>query len=199
MDAAERLGGQYGLDNVSVRMIATEAGVNLSAIGFHYRTREALVRAMLVRRLAPLMERRREALASLTEGPAAPTAEQVLGAFFDPLFEMSAGGSPGERAFLRVLAQTLVTPSPELREVLDGELAAGAAAFLKALARALPGLTHEEISNRMDFAVGAVGHALADPTRRGTYALAEPAADVRRLAPQLMAFITAGLRAPPTL
>ena len=57
---AERLFAQHGLDGVALRQIAVTAGsANKSAVQYHFGSKDALVRAILVGRLDQLTQRRR--------------------------------------------------------------------------------------------------------------------------------------------
>jgi AcrR family transcriptional regulator len=199
INAAELLLAEHGLHNTSVRMIAAAAQVNLSGISFHFQSQENLIKAVLARRLLALAERRRANLAKLLKADPSPGVSALLSAFLDPLFEMSRSSDPGKRAFLKILSQTLIIPSAEYREVLATEVGVYTDEYSVPLAEALPHLTREEIANRMDFALGCIGHAFSDTTRRQPYARANPVEDVKRLTPQLLAFIVAGFQAPPGL
>jgi AcrR family transcriptional regulator len=198
LDAAELLFGEHGVDNVSVRMITSAAKVNLSALGFHYGSRENLIKAVFLRRLLPLSEQRRENLRRLEVAREA-TMTDVLSAFLDPVLELSRSQHLGERAFLRTLSRTLIDPSPIYREILSNELAGLMEGYLDAFQRAMPEFKREEIGNRLDFALGAIGHALSDPGRRGAYSDEEFLAPVERVMPQVLAFVLAGFKAPPVL
>ena len=57
--AAERLFAEHGLDGISLRQIASEAGSsNNSAIRYHFGTKDDLLRAIFAYRLGDLMQRR---------------------------------------------------------------------------------------------------------------------------------------------
>jgi len=58
--AAEQLFGRYGVEGVSLRQIAAEAGAaNNSAVHYHFGSKESLVQAIFEYRLPQLMQRRR--------------------------------------------------------------------------------------------------------------------------------------------
>src|SRR5882762_8389834 len=92
LDSAERLFAEYGFAGVSLRAIIADAKVNLAAIHYHYRSKEALFDAVILRRLEPI---NRERLA-LLDSYEKPTLEQVLEAFLAPAFRKSreARGAP---------------------------------------------------------------------------------------------------------
>ncbi len=57
--AAERLFGRYGVEGVSLRQIAAEAGAaNNSAVHYHFGSKESLIQAIFEYRLPQLMHRR---------------------------------------------------------------------------------------------------------------------------------------------
>ena len=58
LDTAERLFSEHGIDAVSLRAITTEAGVNLAAINYHFRSKDLLVKEVFARRIRPLNEER---------------------------------------------------------------------------------------------------------------------------------------------
>jgi AcrR family transcriptional regulator len=58
LDAAEKLFAKQGFEATSLRAIIADAGVNLAAIHYHFRSKEGLVRAVLERRIAPINEER---------------------------------------------------------------------------------------------------------------------------------------------
>ena len=65
VDAAEMLLARDGWANVSVRAVAAQAGVNLSAISYHFGSFKSLRTEVLARRLVPLNEERRQNLVEL--------------------------------------------------------------------------------------------------------------------------------------
>ena len=93
LDTAEELFAEHGLAGVSLRTINAEAGLSPAALHYHFGTQQALVEALLERRMPSLMERRRgEAGLGVdgAQGGAGQPAlgEQALGA----IEELLAGG-----------------------------------------------------------------------------------------------------------
>lgn len=63
MLVAERLFAEFGIDGVSIRQIAAEAGQrNPAAVNYHFGDKESLVQAILERHAKPINERRRAML-----------------------------------------------------------------------------------------------------------------------------------------
>jgi len=65
LDQAERLYATSGLGHLTVRALTDDAGVNLAAVNYHFRSKSALIEAMLMRRLRPLWEERMALLAGI--------------------------------------------------------------------------------------------------------------------------------------
>ena len=97
LDCAEDLFAEHGLDGVSLRAINSAAGLSPAALHYHFGSREALVEALLERRMGALMGRRQDLLDELEAAPGPPTARDVLSALVRPLAELLAqGGDDGE-------------------------------------------------------------------------------------------------------
>jgi AcrR family transcriptional regulator len=199
LDAAELLFAEHGIGGTTVRMIAEAAQANVAAVSFHFGSLSALQRAVLLRRFQPIALARTTALRALQARARPPCAVELLHAWLAPMLALSASSDRGEVAFARLLARTLVEPSKEYAALLRKEIEPHGRAFRDAWCAALPELAPEEVANRIDFAIGALGHAFADSSRREAYLSKAQARDLARLTPQLLAFIEAGLVAPPTL
>ena len=200
LDVAELLFAKHGITNTTGRMITAEASANVSAIKFHYGSLEGLTRAVLVRRLLPLAEVRLQALLDLRKNvDGTPSVKQVLVAFLSPMIKMSQSADPGERAFVQILYRTLFEPSTIYRDVLMEDLRTQLSEYLVAFREALPHLSTEEIVYRVDFAIGAVGHAFADPSRRNfQQQQIDENEDVETLVEYLIPFLVGGFTAPPS-
>src|SRR5512143_118352 len=87
LDAAERLFAEHGFDATSLRMITAEAGVNLAAVNYHFRSKDALIEAVFSRCIRPLNRERLRLLAAVEEasGGAPPRLEDVIRAFVTPV------------------------------------------------------------------------------------------------------------------
>ena len=89
LETAERLFALEGIDAVSLRRVATEAGQrNCNALQYHFGTRELLIDAIVEARMTPLNQRRRALLEEAlgrTEGK--PSAEYLVVALVVPMVE----------------------------------------------------------------------------------------------------------------
>jgi AcrR family transcriptional regulator len=62
LSAAERLFSEAGIDGVSMREIAAEAGVQLALISYYFGTKQELYRAVFRRRIEPVSKERLQML-----------------------------------------------------------------------------------------------------------------------------------------
>ncbi len=203
LDAAETLFVEHGYEATSTRMVTAAAGVNLAAVNYHFGSKEALMQAVLRRRLAAL---NRERLRALDEAEAkakgAPLKPSVIvDGFFGTLLRMAEDEQAGGKTFLRLLGRTMSEPSVFIRTFLAAEYEDVVERYKKALFKALPNVPKAEIVWRFHFMLGATSYAIA-----GTDALqlvtdwqmpaGEDSAADSKLLPRLMSFLLGGLRAP---
>lgn len=96
LDVAERLIALHGVDALSLREVAVEAGQrNHSAVQYHFGDKEGLVNAILADRIAAVNARRRVLLAEAdAHGPCTDPAA-LMGVFFRPLAETVLVRPPG--------------------------------------------------------------------------------------------------------
>jgi AcrR family transcriptional regulator len=202
LNATEMLFIQRGFDGTSLRAITTDAAVNLAAVNYHFGSKEELFALVLTRRLDVLNTERLRRLDSLeASGPdATHGAEQIIGTLFLPALALARDAQHGGEDFLRLLGRAYADPAPFVRSLLGERYAATNARFKAAFARALPGLTSEDLSMRLHFILDSVAASLAaDDVRRHLSALkvgAQTSAqdDVQFLG-YLAPFLAAGLRA----
>ncbi|ALL64937.1 transcriptional regulator, TetR family [Paraburkholderia caribensis MBA4] len=162
LDAAETLFIECGYEAMSLRQITSKAEVNLAAVNYHFGSKEALMHAMLARRLDLLNQERLKLLDRFDAMLGARlTCEHVLGAMFIPALRVSRDTRIGGKAFLRLLGRAYTDPSPFIRDFLNAHYATVAVRFFDAFQRALPHLPREELGWRLHFAIGALSGVLA--------------------------------------
>jgi AcrR family transcriptional regulator len=151
LDTAERLFGINGFESVSLRDITTGAEVNLAAVNYHFQSKDALIDAVIARRIAPVNARRMELLAAA--GPNA-RVETILEAFLRPVFEKQIPG------MVPLMGRVLSNPDMFVDRLFNVHLAPVSQRFMAAFAAALPGLHTADIAWRMHFSVGVMTHTL---------------------------------------
>jgi AcrR family transcriptional regulator len=115
LDAAEWLFADFGFNGVSIREIVDKAQVNLSAIPYHFGTKEGLFQEVIRRRAAPLRDERDRLLQALFKRRKKPTPEEILTALLKPAFRTSHEND----AFRRLLGRASMDPAPEVRKLLS--------------------------------------------------------------------------------
>ena len=180
LDTAERLFAERGYAATSLRSIIAAARVNLAAVHYHFRSKEALLDAVIARRIEPV---NRERLALLAEcGDRG--LEGVLTALIEP--PMRLASDPACATFLKLMGRIHAEADVSLIRKHFGEVIER---FLKALARALPDLPPEDLYCRAFFCIGIMAHTLL--AARDIVGVAGEVTTER-----LVAFMSAGFRAP---
>lgn len=160
---AERLFALQGYDATGVRQIADEAGVNLGAIHYYWRTKEMLCRDALERRLVPMLKERAQGLDDVQ------ATGGGLGALFDASHRPSllAGGFSEDEAssFRRFYGRMLFDPSPEVQAILASLLNEYAVRFVEMLRAECGDLSENEFYWRVTFMYGAFLYAHTQHTR----------------------------------
>lgn len=161
-DTAERLCAARGIEAVSVRDIASEAGVSLAAMNYYFGSRTNLLVEILQTRLNELRALRAQLNEELAKQDN-PGIRDVIRAFMLPLAQWRAADSP-RRAALQFLCQALLSAEPGLRLILDQ----GLSRFSDMIAlfrRALPGMSDEELFWRFNFTLVIEHMNLGDTAR----------------------------------
>lgn len=108
---AERLFAERGVDTVSLREIAREAGArNVMAVQYHFTDRAGVLAAIAGKHL-PAVDARRDALLDGVESEAAPSMRAMASALVRPLAAKLTDPDGGP-AFLRIHADLLNRPVP---------------------------------------------------------------------------------------
>ena len=150
--AGERLFAEFGYEGVSVRDIVQAAEVSLAAVSYHFRSKHDLLMAVFAKRARQLSRARAEMLRSAERAHhGAPPLEAVLPA--RPLAAILARSAAGKAAAWRFLARMSFAPTAELGALLENRVT-GLVAFRRALARALPRASLQQISWALHFAAG---------------------------------------------
>lgn len=162
LDAAESLFVSGGFDSMSMRQITSAAGVNLAAVNYHFGTKDALIHAVLSRRLDPLDAQRRAMLGAFESNYGAQlNCEHVLVALFLPAVRIFRSDAPGADRFLHFIGRAYTDPSPVVRDFIQANYIQTLGRFFFAFQRTLPELSREDLGFRLNFAMGALSGILA--------------------------------------
>jgi len=201
LDAAEALFACHGCHATSVRAITREAGANLAAVGYHFGSKEALIQAVIDRRLAPLNQERLARLEAELEAAAAagrrPEVVALLRAFVEPTIHFRTT-DPRGRDFIAFVARLVHEPEPGARDHFFARMRPVFEHFLPALCTALPEVAPEVVQWRFHFCIGAMAHTLfvAVAPPMGDHPMPSKV-DADHLVTLLLTFLTAGMEATP--
>lgn len=200
LDAAERLFSRDGFDATSLRAITAEAKVNLAAVNYHFQSKEALVQAVIGRRLGPINARRLALLDTYeAEAAGAPvTLEKIMDAFLRPVIEFCSHHAQG---IVPLLGRLYTEPGDFAPRLFQQHFEHMAQRFIPALSCVLPDLPREELFWRVHFAIGAMAHTLAASQMlglmsKGSCDIADVEGTLARLKLFIIAGMTAGVAAP---
>lgn len=199
LDSAEVLFIAGGYDSLSMRQITSAAGVNLAAVNYHFGSKDALIQAVLARKLDPLNVQRLQMLENFEQQLGdALTCEHVLAAMFLPAVRLFRAETAQSANFLQFLGRAYTEPSPVVRDFINTHYIQTLGRFFGAFQRTLPGLERHDLGFRLNFAMGALSGILAggntqrlikDFTQGGD-------GDEVLLLSRLSALMVAALRAP---
>ncbi|HEX8353899.1 MAG TPA: TetR/AcrR family transcriptional regulator [Pyrinomonadaceae bacterium] len=187
LDVAERQFAGNGVSGTTVRAITAEAGVNVAAVNYYFRSKEELYREVVGRRLGPLNEERARLLADCLRraGGKRPAAKEVLRALAEPSLRLCYEHPHFARLLSRLRYDLDDSLWPAYRS-WQAELTEG---FRQALAAALPNLSEAELRMRLHYVLGTIQQVWAHCPR--------PEGETPEgLLASFMAFYAAGLNAP---
>ena len=203
LEAAERLFVEFGLAATSLRQITQQAGVNLAAVNYHFRSKDALFEAVFARRFAPWARECLYELDRLERDVAAGTAqldvESVVMCYVRPALALSKDPSRGGALFVRLFSRVLVENHRLLREKLSREWGHLVTRYTEAFGRALPGLSSEAVAWRLHLGFSVMFHAFAGNDilklfGRSAVSARDPDLIVKHMVP----FVVAGMTGVPT-
>lgn len=154
LDTAERLFGNLGYDGVGMRMLASEAKVNLNAATYHFGSKESLYIETFMRRFRPTEAVRMRSLGdaeAANQGAPLPV-EVIVECMVRPPFESGLK----HPAFHRLLARNLLMPPPFIHAAIVKEMDPSINAFAAAFKRSLPDVPEDLIHLRSMFAMGSL-------------------------------------------
>jgi AcrR family transcriptional regulator len=153
--AAERLFARHGFHGVSIRDITAEAGVNIAAVNYHFRSKDELLLEIFRTRAAELNRARARMLHEATarhEGR--PPLREILAALFAPPIRWYYA-KDARRLALQFILRVRTEGTPAMIELLRGDVS-HLERFAEALKAAAPGLSEETIYWRLHFCLGLV-------------------------------------------
>lgn len=156
LDAAEGIFAARGYHATSLRAVTRAARANLAAVHYHFGSKQALLEAVLARRLTPLNAQRQAHMQAL---PADAGVAEILRAFIAPTLAFR-DASAGARHFIAIVGRALAEPDEKVRTIFLAQMHELLTQLQERLAGALPHLDRQTLSWRLFFALGTVAHAM---------------------------------------
>lgn len=197
LDAAESLFAVQGFNGTSLREITSQAEVNLAAVNYHFGSKKELIKSVMSRymnELSPLLE---SALIEVCERENL-TLLEVFSAFIEPLLSLNEFKENGTSNFLQLLGRGYTDSQGFLRWFLTTQYPGVINNFVKAVQKAYPELTAEEMFWRLHFTMGTVvftmssSDALMDIAKSDFDKIIDIAGVIKKVIP----YVAAGVAAP---
>lgn len=120
MDAAEELFSNGGVEGVSIRSVNAAAGLAPVAVHYHFRSKDRLLDAVILRRGKAVARRAAELLDALAADGKTPTADAVIRAVVIPYRELLESDPIGGLRWLRLVARLVLAEDPRLHRLNAG-------------------------------------------------------------------------------
>lgn len=149
LDVAERLFASKGIDKVSLREIVRASGQsNLSAAHYHFGSREALMGALLARRIRAINVVRNQRMDELEASGRGGDVYAIATGTIQVLGDM-VKGTPWGADYVRVVAQAIFSHDRDVWRYLDPATMSGHNRVRDMLRRALPHLPPRVFKDRI--------------------------------------------------
>jgi len=198
LDAAEHLFALNGFNGTSLREITSQAEVNLAAVNYHFGSKKELIKAVMSRYMDELSPRLVNSLEKICESDEKPTLVEVFSAFIEPLLWLNEYRENGTSNFLQLLGRGYTDSQGFLRWFLTTQYPGVISNFVKAIYKAYPELTAEEVFWRLHFTMGTLiftmssSNALLDIAKNDF----DNNIDISGVIHKVIPYIAAGVAAP---
>jgi len=158
LDAAERLIAAEGYATVSLRRITFEARANIAAVNYYFKSKDALLEAIFIRRIVPINEERvRQLDACLAAGlKGQEKLECVVRAFVEPHLRLTREFGPGGTVVMQLLGRLSTDPERRIERVLLKQYDPIWWRFSEEFRTALPHLSKATVYWRFYYLLGAL-------------------------------------------
>ena len=198
LDVAEAMFAKSGIDKVSVRAITSAIGINVSAIHYHFGSKDELLRAIFVRRLSGSLAEKERRLASFAStGDREADIRLLMRAYIEPGADIDC--AENNYRFSRLIGQLSAQDENLPTDMFHFIQKEVDAAFLATLAGVLPELSASDLAWRLEFITPMLWHASRIRARLKLGSRRKPAnAEAEDFMPQLLNAAVAIFCAPPT-
>lgn len=197
LDAAEVLFAERGFADTSLRLITSEADVNLASVNYHFGSKKELIQAVLDRYLSifmPALDARLQTLMVQEQ----LTLLQVFESFVDPLMKLVAVRANGPALFMQLLGRGYIDSQGHLRRFITTHYEATLHGITQAISKANPALSPADLFWRLHFTLGTVVFTMASADALRDIAQADfgQQLDVEGLVRNVIPYLASGVGAP---
>lgn len=205
LDAAEELFAQRGFSETSLRMITSNASVNLAAVNYHFGSKNALIQAVFARFLSPFSQIIDVELNRWEKDGVQPGVEELLKIITTSIVRIPTRNKSGLAIFMRLLGLAYTQSQGHLRRYLESHYSKVFRRFMRLFREATPELSNVDRFWRIQFMLGATAftmssnEALGDILENELGVRTSTIDIVNRLVPFLAAGMTAQVPEQPLL
>jgi AcrR family transcriptional regulator len=196
--SAERLFAFSGFDGTTIREIASDAGVQLALVGYHFGRKEQLFEHVMQHRARVMGTLRLELLseARANSDNGLVSIEDLVRAYVWPFLERSANGGSGWKSHAKLIAR--IANSPRWAPLIAHYYNEVAAVFVQEMFRSLPDVEEKRVYNGFTFMVGTMLTVCAETGRIDTLSLGKAKTGrLESIFEDMLPFLTAGFHALP--
>ncbi|MDJ0719147.1 MAG: TetR/AcrR family transcriptional regulator [Prochloraceae cyanobacterium] len=195
LNVAEELFAEQGFAGTSLRQVIKKAGVNLSAVHYHFGSKEELFRAVVARTAQPIVKTSLEQLALVEAREEPPTLEAILEAFINPslLVFINNGGGDRSTNCARLMGRCRTEPDP-IQKIADAEFEELCEAYLDALQRVLPDQSRNELNWKLDLVVAVLIRVLTEAGKPDALIQGNSPEAIELVVSRLVNFVAPGMR-----
>jgi len=161
LNAAEQLFAERGYADTSLRLITSQAEVNLASVNYHFGSKKELIQAVLARYLDVFVPGLTQAIKGLNNSENRIEQRNVFECLVAPLLELNTFKHRGTTTFLQLLGRGYVENQGHLRWFITTHYGDIMELFNQAVQDANPHLSKEEIFWRLHFTLGTVVFTMA--------------------------------------
>ncbi|PJG57664.1 TetR/AcrR family transcriptional regulator [Aeromonas cavernicola] len=197
LDAAEVLFAERGFADTSLRLITSEAKVNLASVNYHFGSKKELIQAVLDRYLSLFMPNLDAKLHGLLAQEQL-TLLTLFESFVDPLMTLAAVRPNGPALFMQLLGRGYIDSQGHLRRFITTHYGATLQRIIRAISKANPALSPADLFWRLHFTLGTVVFTMASADALRDIAQADfgQQLDVEGLVRHVIPYLASGVGAP---
>lgn len=193
LNVAERLFAENGFVGTSLRSVIREADVNLSAVHYHFGSKEELFRAVTARIAKPVVTGQLKRLAQCEAKNGTPNIEAILEAFITPPLEVVFNSGDRSINCARFMGRCRVEPD-SIREIAELEFQGSKKAYLDAFGRSLPDFSRTELTWKLDLVIATLLRVLTEAGKSGSLIQDNSVESIQATVSKLVSFLASGLR-----